>query len=138
MIFMFIHLYIIGKLTLNNLAYLSIHIHVSVAAVLLGIIQDRISYNDFKMRKLADLRKSISEKMKIEAEESKIKAKYIEEADKIKNQFLEIMSHELRTPLNSIIGFTEILLQSEENRDNQSGGTVSQGWARRFWRYPEA
>lgn len=35
-----------------------------------------------------------------------------EAADRAKSSFLAMMSHEIRTPLNSVLGFTEILLES--------------------------
>jgi len=39
------------------------------------------------------------------------------EASSAKSAFLANMSHELRTPLNAIIGFSEILLEESEDRD---------------------
>jgi signal transduction histidine kinase/streptogramin lyase len=41
------------------------------------------------------------------------------EDEKSKSRFLAGMSHELRTPLNSIIGFTELMLGREEDRESR-------------------
>ena len=60
----------------------------------------------------------ITEKKKIEFE--LIRAKDVaERSAKVKEQFLANMSHEIRTPMNSIIGFTELLMQSKLNSDQQ-------------------
>ena len=37
-----------------------------------------------------------------------------EKSDKLKSMFISNMSHEIRTPLNAIIGFSELLMQTED------------------------
>ena len=40
-------------------------------------------------------------------------------ASKAKSEFLANMSHEIRTPMNSILGFTNLLLQSNPNKEQE-------------------
>jgi len=45
--------------------------------------------------------------------------KKAEESDKLKSSFLANVSHEIRTPLNSIVGFSSLLAEGEQNAETR-------------------
>lgn len=78
----------------------------------LWILADEISnlaYRNF------DLSKKIKKLKKIENELT-IAHKKSEESDQLKTAFLNSISHEIRTPMNAIIGFTELLVETNVNQ----------------------
>ncbi|MDL2243999.1 GAF domain-containing protein [Parabacteroides sp. OttesenSCG-928-J18] len=49
-----------------------------------------------------------------------------EALDKLKSAFLANMSHEIRTPLNSIIGFSDLLAETEDEKERKEFITIIQ------------
>jgi PAS domain S-box-containing protein len=59
-------------------------------------------------------RKNATEKLKLAKEKA-------EASDRLKTAFLNNISHEVRTPLNGILGFAEIMSQSELTEEDKKG-----------------
>ncbi len=88
---------------------------------------ERLFQNDEKEKRAAELIRANKELVFQNKEKEKLAAELImakeraEESDRLKSSFLANMSHEVRTPLNSIIGFSELLVDSdfEEEQKNE-------------------
>lgn len=65
------------------------------------------------------IHKDISE-VKLAQEEIRIAKDEAEEADRLKNAFLQNLSHEIRTPMNAIIGFGNIIADLVKDKLDQS------------------
>jgi len=77
-------------------------------------------FADGRMQMISIIR-DVTEKKKAEAQlqDERARAESAEIAKKIGEQFLANMSHEIRTPMNAIIGFTDVILKTPLNREQQ-------------------
>jgi len=71
------------------------------------------------IRKNKGVRRENEEIKRLNAQLKAAKEK-AEESDRLKSAFLANMSHEVRTPLNSIIGFSELLVDSDFDQDQKN------------------
>ena len=68
---------------------------------------------------IEEANKTLESKVAKRTEELLLAKEQAEQSDKLKSAFLANMSHEIRTPMNSILGFAEILKESDLTGEQQ-------------------
>ncbi|MGL4293990.1 MAG: sensor histidine kinase, partial [Bacteroidales bacterium] len=63
-------------------------------------------------------------RLKVKQKELLIALDKAEQSEKLKSAFLANMSHEIRTPLNAIVGFSELMIQSEDIEEKNKFGDL--------------
>ena len=61
--------------------------------------------------------KKANERLELTIEESQLSAQQADIANHAKGDFLAMMSHEIRTPLNGVLGFIDILSETDLNKE---------------------
>jgi signal transduction histidine kinase len=83
-------------------------------SILFSVSIQSNEYIDEIQGKSKRLEEEIARRKKVELE-LRIAKEQAEAANRAKNEFLDNISHEVRTPMNAIMGFSNILLEQEED-----------------------
>lgn len=84
--------------------------------------KDEIGLLAASFNQLIDSVNKLLQEQQIYTEKLEYTREVADAANKAKSEFLANMSHELRTPLNGILGYTQILRQSEELQQKDNHG----------------
>ena len=87
-----------------------------VVSFLLGYSRYSIHYSNFKLKQ-----NLLTSKKKLEHLNDEL-----QEANRIKDRFFSIVAHDLKSPFNNILGFSELLVESIQNRNMEDSEEYAQ------------
>jgi signal transduction histidine kinase/CheY-like chemotaxis protein len=74
---------------------------------------------DIRKGEIEEVNKSLERRVKRRTAELQQAKERAEQSDKLKSAFLANMSHEIRTPMNGILGFSQLLLEAEDDEERK-------------------
>ncbi len=108
----------------NNFFYVSANLIGMFAAYNIEYYARRDFYQndqlDQRKAQVEEANRTLEQKVEERTSELKEAKERAEQSDKLKSAFLANMSHEIRTPMNGILGFSQLLLETEDKEELQS------------------
>lgn len=102
--------------------YATLIIMIAITLALIALIAVFLRYNNRLKRRIQRANGSLQQII----DELRVTNEKAQEADRMKTRFVQNMNHEIRTPLNSIVGFSQILADTDETLDDEERGRLVQ------------
>ncbi|MDM8549295.1 response regulator [Desulfobacterales bacterium HSG2] len=83
----------------------------------LKAVNDELQAQSDELQAQSNELKAQADELKVQKDELEVQQSQVEEADRLKSEFLSNMSHELRTPLNSVLALSQLMIARGTGKD---------------------